>query len=60
MPQLFAIAALRVGLQGRGTDMVTLVVVFLSQVYEAVFAMYTRDFKRAAERFLESMATFTT
>jgi len=30
------------------------------KVYEAVFAMYTRDFKRAAERFLESMATFTT
>lgn len=30
------------------------------QVYEAVFSMYTRDFKRAATLFLDSIATFTT
>jgi hypothetical protein len=30
------------------------------QVYEAVFSMYTRDFKRAASLFLDSIATFTT
>jgi hypothetical protein len=29
-------------------------------VYEAVFHMYTRDFKRAAGLFLDSIATFTT
>ncbi|KAI8462724.1 MAG: 26S proteasome subunit RPN7-domain-containing protein [Monoraphidium minutum] len=30
------------------------------KVYEAVFSMYTRDFKRAASLFLDSIATFTT
>ncbi|GBF97604.1 26S proteasome non-ATPase regulatory subunit 6 [Raphidocelis subcapitata] len=30
------------------------------KVYEGVFAMYTRDFKRAAGLFLDSIATFTT
>jgi 26S proteasome regulatory subunit N7 len=29
-------------------------------VYEALFFMATRDFKKAAELFLESIATFTT
>jgi hypothetical protein len=30
------------------------------QVYEGVAAMYSRDFKRAAELLLDSIATFTT
>jgi 26S proteasome regulatory subunit N7 len=30
------------------------------KVYEALFCMATRDFKRAAELFLDSIATFTT
>ena len=30
------------------------------KVYEGVFAMYSRDFKRAAALFLDSIATFTT
>lgn len=30
------------------------------KVYEAVFSSYTRDFTRAAELFLDSIATFTT
>lgn len=30
------------------------------KVYEALFALATRDFKRAAELFLDSIATFTT
>lgn len=29
------------------------------QVYDAVFATYTRDFKTAASLFLEALATFT-
>lgn len=31
----------------------------MPQVYEAVFATYTRDFKVAAGLFLEALATFT-
>jgi hypothetical protein len=31
-----------------------------AQVYEGVAAMYSRDFKRAAELLLDSIATFTT
>jgi len=31
-----------------------------TQVYEALFFMAIRDFKKAAELFLESIATFTT
>jgi hypothetical protein len=30
------------------------------QVYEATLALYTRDFKLAADLFLDSTATFTT
>ena len=30
------------------------------KVYEALFALATRDFKRGAELFLDSIATFTT
>ncbi len=30
------------------------------KVYQAVFAMYCRDLKRAAELFLDAIATFTT
>lgn len=30
------------------------------KVYEGLAAMYSRDFKRAAELFLDSIATFTT
>lgn len=30
------------------------------KVYQGVFAMYTREFKKAADLFLESIATFTT
>lgn len=30
------------------------------KVYEGVFAMYTRDFKRASGLFLDSIQTFTT
>ena len=29
------------------------------QVYDAVFAAYTRDFKLSADLFLEALATFT-
>lgn len=32
----------------------------LLQVYEGVAAMHSRDFKRAAELLLDSIATFTT
>lgn len=31
-----------------------------SQVYEGVAALHARDFKRAAELLLDSIATFTT
>jgi hypothetical protein len=38
------------------------VVLYVShvQVYEGVAAMHSRDFKRAAELLLDSIATFTT
>jgi hypothetical protein len=37
-----------------------LLLLLLLQVYEGVAAMYSRDFKRAAELLLDSIATFTT
>ncbi len=30
------------------------------QVYEGLFSLFSRNFKRAAELFLDSVATFTT
>lgn len=33
---------------------------YCAQVYEGVAAMHSRDFKRAAELLLDSIATFTT
>jgi hypothetical protein len=62
-----ASCAVLCGVDTHGSPLLVLLVVaavlcehFGLQVYEGVAAMHSRDFKRAAELLLDSIATFTT